>query len=89
MATQEHNESTTAGLLGRRADYVEAPGDRICRLAAHLDALLNSWIGDGFEAFSGWNSDIQHELLSVASSLATDLHKTISLPTHPAEENHG
>lgn len=88
MATQEHSESTATDLLGRN-NSVEAPADRISRLAAHLDAFLSTLIGEGFDSFDNWNSDIQHELLSLASSLATDLHKTISLTTSAGGVHHG
>lgn len=55
----------------------ESPIDRIERLSQQLDTLLCSFTGEGWECFSGWSGEMQHELLWTASSMARDLRLAI------------
>lgn len=89
MATEEHTDSIATGPLGRDPNYVEATGDRIDRLTGHLDALLQSLIGVGYESFSGLNEEIQRELLWLASNLASELHEAIFLQKESNRVTHG
>jgi uncharacterized protein YukE len=89
MAIEQDNERE--GPLGRNRNYVESPRDKRARLTSHLDALLVSFTGDGFDSFKRWNEDIQHELLSLAAALAAEIHGIEHQETQVAvtEASHG
>ena len=51
--------------------------DTITKASAKLMALLLSMTGEGFETFENLNNSYQHDLLWIASDLASEIEKAL------------